>query len=569
MVLSANWRKTVLGGLLVGCAGVTLQCGGSPDSPFTPGAAAGTANGGAAGSSTASGGAAGSRSGSSGSGDESQSSAGEAGEVDSGGSSGSAAVVAGSGGKGSGTGGVGTAGTNGSAGTSSAGDAGHASSAGTGGTSAAGAAATGGSDATAGSAGAAGSGGAMSGGSSGAPAGGDTGSAGVSGSLGASGSAGASGSTGTSGAAGASGSAGNTAAGGSSASGGAGTSGGASGSANVGGSAGSGGACGSAIAFHPRAPVVYFLLDRSSSMFAPTDYWSPVKASVLATIDAFASQIRFGLAAYTGVASKTCPLDLTSAGGIALDNYATINQMLSPLASPGVKAESPTAAAIASVRATVTAQSGSSKTIFLVTDGGHDFCDDGDLRCPADALVAQLQTTFAAGVQTSVFGIKGATYLDLTDTQAEANAGSGAPVVGDALNLYYACSGGTDWRALWIAKGSVANQALGSYVSSTSTNTPYTLLDTTQPDTMTSALKTATAALRSCTYDLSGAQVNQSLAAQGVVRIDGTSIPMDASNGWRLNSATELELVGSACATWRTAASQNISFDFPCSILGP
>lgn len=417
----------------------------------------------------------------------------------------------------------------GNAGTASGGYGGHAGFGAASGSNAAGAAGSAGAETTGGSGGAAGAGPGVAGspGSSGAPSGGAAGSNGV---------AGASGSVGSGGSSGA---------------------------------AGSGGTCGGGATFHPRAPVVFFLLDRSSSMFAPTDYWSPVKASVLATISAYASQIRFGLAAYTGVISQTCPYDLTSAGSIALDNSTNINQVLGPLASPGVKAESPTGAALATVRATVSAQSGSSKTIFLVTDGGHDFCNDTSPQCPGDAVVAELQSAFASGVQTSLFGVKGSPYLDATQTQAFANAGSGAAVVGDGQDTYYACTSEPAWNALWVAKGSQATQALGSYVASSTSNTPYALLDTTQPDTMTSALKAATAALKSCTYDLTGGQVNQALANQGVVRIDGVSIPMNSSNGWRMNSPTELELVGSACASWRTATTQTISFEFSCSILGP
>jgi hypothetical protein len=54
-----------------------------------------------------------------------------------------------------------------------------------------------------------------------------------------------------------------------------------------------------------------------------------------------------------------------------------------------------------------------------------------------------------------------------------------------------------------------------------------------------------------------------------VVRINGVSVPADAANGWRMNNSTELELVGSACASFRTTASQTISFEFPCSLLSP
>lgn len=464
-----------------------------------------------------------------------------------------AQVTAGSGGKGAGT--AGTAGALGNAGSSVGGNASNAGSSGAGGAGSGGLEVSGGTGGIAGSAGSAGT----AGNNGGATSGGSSGSNGVAGSSGFGGSIGVGGSSGVagSGAAGSAGTAGSS-------------TGGSGGSAGASGSGGAGGACsGSSAVFRPRTPVVYFLLDRSSSMFLPTDYWSPTKASVLSTINAYASQIRFGLAAYTGVIAQTCPLDLTVAGGIAVDNYANINQVLAPLGSPGVKAESPTAAALSAVRTSVLAESGSSKTVFLITDGGHDFCNDAVAACAGDALVAQLQSNFGAGIQTSVFGIKGSPYLDLTQTQAYANAGSGAPAVGDSLNTYYMCNGETPWHSLWLAKGSPANQALGSYVASGSSNTPYTLLDTTQPDAMTSALKAATAALKSCTYDLSGAQVNQALAGQGVVRIDGVSVPMNASNGWRLNSSTELELVGTACANWRTAAAQTISFEFSCSILNP
>src|SRR6478736_2450518 len=529
--------------MLVGCAGVTLQCGGGSSS--TPNSEAGAAGNGTAGGPAAMAGTANGKAGSAGSSHASGGTAGE--EV--GHNAGSSSIMAGSGGKDLGSGGVGTAG---SAGSTVGGDTGHA---GAGGATSAG---FGGLETNGGSAGAlvsAGSSGAGTSGSGGTSTGGSAGSIEVGGASGVSGSAGVGGF-------GVAGAAGSGAAGASG-------SGGTSGAAGASGSGGSGGACSSGAAFHARAPLVFFLLDRSSSMFLPTDYWSPVKASVLATISAYASQIRFGLAAYTGVASQTCPLDLTNAGSIALDNYANINQVLAPLGSSSTKSESPTAAALATLRPTLVAQTGTSKTIFLITDGGHDFCNDGVLVCGSDALVAELQGDFTAGLKTSLFGVKGSPYLDATQTQQHANAGSGVPVVGDSLNTYYMCSSETTWHALWTAKGSPANSALGSYVASGTTNTPYTLLDTTQPDTMTSALKAATAALKSCTYDVTGGQVNQALAAQGIVRVDGVSVPMDASNGWRLNSSTELELVGTACANWRSSTAQTISFEFPCSILNP
>jgi hypothetical protein len=45
-------------------------------------------------------------------------------------------------------------------------------------------------------------------------------------------------------------------------------------------------------------------------------------------------------------------------------------------------------------------------------------------------------------------------------------------------------------------------------------------------------------------------------------------VPLAADNGWRMNSPTQVELVGSACSTWKDVeANKRIDFDFPCDII--
>jgi len=426
---------------------------------------------------------------------------------------------------------------------------------------------TGGSDVGTGGAGNGGSAGTSSGGSNAGAAGSAGASAGATGGGAGNGNggAGASGTAGTSGAAGTSGSGGNA---------GGGTS-GASGSGNAGsanaGSAGSGGCGAQAPTFTPRAPMLEFLVDRSSTMFSGA-YWAPVRSAVLGVIDELEGQIKFGVSAYTGVVGQTCPLDLVNLGSPALNDYDAINTAYSALDSAGVKTESPTAAALAAIAAALPTNTGpgtssGSKFVFLITDGGQDFCNDGMPSCASDAVVYELQTLKAAGVTSKTFGIKGSTGLTGADLQDFENAGAGVAVAGSAPTIYGACHDlSVPWTTAWSSLGRGLNQALGAY-QTTGGSTPSVLLDTTSADSMSQALMSAAAQTKSCTFDVTGASIDLATAAQASVQINGVSVPFNAANGWRMNSATVLELVGSACTKWQTPTSLQISFDFPCQTL--
>jgi len=50
------------------------------------------------------------------------------------------------------------------------------------------------------------------------------------------------------------------------------------------------------------------------------------------------------------------------------------------------------------------------------------------------------------------------------------------------------------------------------------------------------------------------------------VKIMGNDVPLDDSNGWRMNTDTQLELTGSACDAWRQPNTNTIDFMFPCDI---
>ena len=81
------------------------------------------------------------------------------------------------------------------------------------------------------------------------------------------------------------------------------------------------------------------------------------------------------------------------------------------------------------------------------------------------------------------------------------------------------------------------------------------------------ALSAAVAGAQSCTFDLQGKiEVDVAHASFGHVLIDGQEVPYNAQNGWQMNSSTQLELLGDACALLKNAT-KGISFDFPCDII--
>jgi hypothetical protein len=219
------------------------------------------------------------------------------------------------------------------------------------------------------------------------------------------------------------------------------------------------------------------------------------------------------------------------------------------------------------------------KYVLFVTDGEPDFCDNGDAKCPVDAVVAAVQQLAAAGIHTIVFGLKSSLSNISGDTlQAVANAGAGLPVAapfgGSAVkDVCYGCQGVAAWKAQWPAAGravdcnTVGQQTLGSYAPAGGSATVY------QPDpadqaALTAQIASVVSGIKSCIFDLGGQlSVNLALLDQASVSLEGAPVPLSQVNGWRMNGETQLELVGDACASWHLPESSHIEFHFPCEII--
>ncbi|HEY4184531.1 MAG TPA: hypothetical protein VGP07_05645 [Polyangia bacterium] len=358
--------------------------------------------------------------------------------------------------------------------------------------------------------------------------------------------------------------------------------------------------------FTPMIPTVTLLVDRSGSMFhcltgntgdavcadMANTSWSNLKMAIESVITQLDSQVRFGFSTVWGtnpMGGGMCPSlqgKTTDAVAPALNNAATITTLYDGLVFPpnstqmGMKFESPASESIAvAAKALEADTTPGSKYIIFLTDGQPDYCDDSNSLCAPDSVVYQLQTAATAGIKTIVFGVQ-TSLFDLAPgvLQAFANAGAGEPTIapvktgGSATDFYDQCNSITGWMSDLTASGkpNARGTTLGTYATTMGPTMPY------QPSAsnlsqLVTQLSAAISGVKSCTFDLGNIngmsiKVNRDLLNEAQITIMGNTIPLDDTNGWRMNTDTQLELTGSACDTWRDPATDTIDFKFPCDI---
>jgi hypothetical protein len=347
--------------------------------------------------------------------------------------------------------------------------------------------------------------------------------------------------------------------------------------------------------FAPKTPTVFLLVDQSGSMFgcrtnggaksatanecasrADTS-WYPLREGVLQVVQTLGTEVRFGFAAFTGEAGDAmCPQLAPVAP--ALDNYAAISARYNALAPPR-KGETPTRNALASVGALLAAdQAPGEKFILFVTDGQPDYCDDGNELCPPDSVVGQLQVLAKAGVKTLVFGISSPlTTVSDVALAAFANAGAGqpvAPLVADLNAIFDQCAGVPGWSADFATTGKQATRGhtIGDYNPAGGGTAKVYKPDLTNQQALVGAISAALSGVKSCVFDLGkldgkSITVDRTQLGRAHVIVMGVEIPLDEANGWHMTTATELQLSGAACDTWRKPENTTIDFQFPCEAI--
>lgn len=290
----------------------------------------------------------------------------------------------------------------------------------------------------------------------------------------------------------------------------------------------------------PAAPAALILLDHSSSMFE-YGFWEPVKASLLEAVQRFENEVRFGLATYTGEHAGECPALRLSAEP-AQNNAVALGLAYEQLEAPAFKGETPTAAALSQMAQMLAGDRHSgAKFILLVTDGDPDFCDDGDPSCARDAVVAAAQAAYARGITTLVFRVGSLVASDhLADV---ANAGSGQPVARrrsqetcPGASALYSQTGGDAQFYDVIPAGTQAADAISAVIAS----------------------------IRGCVFEVRGPdQLDAAAIDAALLEIDGRPAARGAPDGFRMNTPTQLELLGASCQRWRAPDAQ-IALHTPC-----
>lgn len=321
------------------------------------------------------------------------------------------------------------------------------------------------------------------------------------------------------------------------------------------------------IGFEAQTPTALIIVDRSSSQWDqyPNHTWEPMKTGIIQVVRDVQEDIRVGVVTYTGQNGGACPDLFPAMDQVTFDknNLPAVEGALSSIDRPPYKGETPTAATIQAALPVLLADpSPGEKVMLLVTDGDPDFCNDPDRVCAMDAVIGAVQAAFNQGVTTAVFGLRRA-ELSEQHLRDVANAGSGQPVA-----LPQGINSEEDLRNR--CRNNPAGSLAGTYAAAGG-NAQYFQANGTDQAALGAALDAVIYGIRSCIFELDGAaEINPDNLGGARITIDGSApLAFGDANGWRLNSDTQVELLGSACQQIKNPATGGIKFDFPCDALIP
>ena len=280
--------------------------------------------------------------------------------------------------------------------------------------------------------------------------------------------------------------------------------------------------CGNAsVDFSNQVPTVILLIDRSQSMDAgfPGNgdpmRWDVVKDALINPDSGLVKQlegdIRFGLSLYSshggGSVPDECPILINVAP--AMENYDAI---FTPFDAAGLEKDTPTTESIEAAVATLLENDEPGpKVIVLATDGDPDTCENADDHSRATQQKAEnaVQTAFEMHhITTFIISVGGDTTP--AHMQAMANAGQGVSADDPDATWWEA----TDAAGLADAFDSIIN------------------------------------GVRSCVMDLEGKMVagkEELCKVSYATESETTPLSMSDENGWRVNSESQIELLGDAC----------------------
>lgn len=281
------------------------------------------------------------------------------------------------------------------------------------------------------------------------------------------------------------------------------------------------------ISFEQQTPTVVLLIDQSGSMdadFGTGDRWTSVYDALLDPVDGVVAKlqggVRFGMTLYTSAGGNdggTCPM--LQEVNPALDNYEALNTLYSGNSPQG---DTPTGESLTPVADLLAADlEPGPKVIVLATDGEPDSCAVPNPQEGQPEATAGAEYAYLLGVETYVISVGG--QVSAEHLQHMANAGVGLPIDGNQNAPYY--------------------EAL-------------------DPQSLVDHFETIINGVRDCVLTLEG-EIDPDLANQGTVMLDSEKLGYNHPDGWKVNSSTEIELVGAACDAIQSG-DHAIDVSFPC-----
>ncbi len=314
--------------------------------------------------------------------------------------------------------------------------------------------------------------------------------------------------------------------------------------------------------FTPQTPTVMVLVDRSGSMNAPDDTfenapnwqcdasesewrWNVARYVLMhpteGVVKPLEGKVRFGLTHYSaddggsshpaGQGSGTCP-ELSGVVPPALNNY---EDMLENFPCSDIVEDTPTGPALHAVASQLALfDEPGPKVIVLATDGEPDDCDCPDFDPTAfpgcdDERAAQVKDEVVAEAQS-------------IHSQ-------------DDITIHTVLIANENDNDLWNHIQAVAQagggQAFGAY----------------DVNALKDAFQNIVDGSRNCKIDLTGA-IQEGEESKGIITLDGETLVLDGPDGWKVNNASQIELMGAACDAIKSG-DHNLDIKFPCGTFDP
>jgi hypothetical protein len=321
--------------------------------------------------------------------------------------------------------------------------------------------------------------------------------------------------------------------------------------------------------FEPQVPTVLLLIDRSGSMTDEKNFGDAVQEAVNAgtyelgdcpmdndwrwnvvrdvlmnpnkgIVKPLEDRVRFGLSLYSsrngrivdGVPDpkKACP-ELIEVP-IALSNHGA---MLEQFKCNDISDDTPTGESLLAAAATLNAfAEPGPKVIVLATDGEPDSCD-----CPDRG----------------------------SSVPAECNEAGVPQMIKDQVVATAEQIHGDDITVHVINVSSPGEATLQQHLEDVALAGGGQVYDGFSPGALSEAFEEIINGVRSCLIDLDG-EIADGKESTGTVTLDGEELVLDDPDGWRVNTPSQIELLGAACEAIKKGG-HDLAIKFPCESFEP